>query len=193
VKKIIHKIRRKEIPNLSLVSLSAQQWYDNEGNLIPWSDNTGYLPTGYTPSQGFVVYNTTTGTTDNLVQGYYKYSGSTWHQVTGTTSQINSQIYDDTQLPIFLESSAYEMGQMYAFDGQVGQNKITANFSYDVECDVVTVYNTTNYGSLSVLADAEFTIHWGDGTSEPIESNGSVTKQFSTQGEQNIYRTMVNG
>ena len=186
MKKIIHKIRRKEIPNLALVSLSAQQWYDNEGNLIPWSGNTGYLPTGYTPSQGFVVYNITTGTTDNLVQGYYMYSGSTWHQVTGTTSQINSQIYDDTQLPIFLESSAYEMGQMYVFDGQVGQNKITANFAYDVDCDVVTVYNTTNYGSLSVLADAQFTIHWGDGTFEPIESNGSVTKQFSTQGEQNI-------
>ena len=189
MKKIIHKIRRKEIPSIALVSLSAQQWYDNEGNLIPWSGNTGYLPTGFTPSQGFVVYNITTGTTDNLVKGYYMYSGSTWHQVTGTTSQINSQIYDDVQLPIFLEASAYEMGQMYAFDGQigqVGQNKITANFSYDVECNVVTVYNTTNYGSLNILADAEFTIHWGDGTSQPIESNGSVTKQFSTQGEQNI-------
>jgi hypothetical protein len=115
---------------------------------------------------------------------------------TGTTEQeilnnLNSQIYDDTQLPIFLEASAYEMGQMYAFDGQVGQNKITANFAYDVNCDVVTVYNTTNYGSLSVLADAEFTIHWGDGTSNTITfastggsgsfSGGSVagTTQFT--------------
>lgn len=212
-----------------MVSLSAQQWYDNEGNLIPWSGNTGYLPTGYTPTQGFVVYNTEWNSTktyqkDDLVTvsgsltyqslindntnqipdlvskkwttqvsssskmngDYYMFSGSTWHQVTGTTAQINSQIYDDVQLPLFLEASAYEMGQMYVFDGQVGQNKITANFAYDVNCDVVTVYNTTNYGALNALADAEFTIHWGDGTSDAIQSNGSVVKQFSTQGEQNI-------
>jgi len=192
VKKIIHKIRRKEIPNLALVSLSAQQWYDNEGNLIPWSGNTGYLPTGYTPSQGFVVYNTTTGTTDNLVQGYYMYSGSTWHHVigTGTTEQeilnnLNGQIYDDIQLPIFLDASGYEMGQMYAFDGQVGQNKITANFAYDVDCNVITVYNTTNYGALTALQDAEFTVHWGDGTQSGFTDN-STFKEFNVLGEKEI-------
>jgi hypothetical protein len=187
VKKIIHKIRRKEIPSIALVSLSAQQWYDNEGNLIPWSGNTGYLPTGYTPTQGFVVYNTTTGTTDNLVQGYYMYSGSTWRQVTGTTAQINSQIYDDIQLPIFLESSAYEMGQMYAFDGQVGQNQITANFSYEVDCKTVTVYNTTNYGALAALSGATYTVHWGDGNYNVLPSNGQVSYSgYTMPGEKTI-------
>jgi hypothetical protein len=187
VKKIIHKIRRKEIPSIALVSLSAQQWYDNEGNLIPWSGNTGYLPTGYTPTQGFVVYNTTTGTTDNLVQGYYMYSGSTWHHVTGTTAQINSQIYDDIQLPIFLEASAYEMGQMYAFDGQVGQNQITANFSYSVDCKTVTVYNTTNYGALAALSGATYTVHWGDGNYNVLPSNGYVSYSgYTMPGEKTI-------
>ena len=213
-----------------MVSLSAQQWYDNEGNLIPWSGNTGYLPTGYTPTQGFVVYNTEWNSTktyqkDDLVTisgsvtyqslvdnnlnhlpdtvsnnwttqvsssskmngEYYMFSGSTWHQVTGTTAQINSQIYDDIQLPIFLEASAYELGQMYAFDGQVGQNQITANFSYSVDCKTVTVYNTTNYGALAALSGATYTVHWGDGNYNVLPSNGHVSYSgYTMPGEKTI-------
>ena len=34
MKRVRHTIRRKNIPSVALVSLSAQYWYDNEGNLI---------------------------------------------------------------------------------------------------------------------------------------------------------------
>ena len=119
MKKIKHIIRRKDIPKVALVSLSAQAWYDYDGNLIPWSGNTGYLPTGLTPTQGYVVYNTTTGTTDNLVYGYYQYSGSTWHLIEGSENEIHSKIYPDIQLPVFLESSVDEFGPMVGFDGKI--------------------------------------------------------------------------
>ena len=119
MKKIIHKIRRKEIPNLALVSLSAQQWYDNEGNLIPWSGNTGYLPTGYTPYSGYVVNNVT----GSLPTGSYIWNGTSWSGLTGSLNQSYN-------LPIFLEASADEMGVMSSFDGNIEQVEQLCNFTY---------------------------------------------------------------
>ena len=84
-----YTIRRNQIPNVRLVSLTGQTWYDSNDNLISWSGNTGNLPTGFTPSNGYVVYNITGGTING---GYYKWgvpTGNTWNAITGTTSYIN--------------------------------------------------------------------------------------------------------
>jgi hypothetical protein len=161
-----------------LVSRTEAAWYNSDGNIVYWSGLTES-----TLSTGTTVYNTTVDASLELEEGFYKYSGSTpqWVRVTG-----NTEIYDSYQLPIYLESSVDELGPMVGFDGTVGQNEITANFAYVVNCEQVTIYNTTNYGKVKTMANAVFTINWGDGTTSGITSNGNTTKTFDVAGEKRI-------
>ncbi len=176
--KVKHSISRKNITNVPLVSRTEAAWYNSDGNIVYWSGLTES-----TLSTGTTVYNTTVDASLELEEGFYKYSGSTpqWVRVTG-----NTEIYDSYQLPIYLESSVDELGPMVGFDGTVGQNEITANFAYVVNCEQVTIYNTTNYGKVKTMANAVFTINWGDGTTSGITSNGNTTKTFDVAGEKRI-------
>jgi len=142
VKRIKHTIQRKSIPQVKLVSLTDQSWYDYDGNFISWSSNTGNLPTGFTPSNGYVVYNITGGT---VTSGYYTWStptSNTWNVIDPT------KIYGDYQLPLYLDAKVDEYGPMVEFDGNIIDDKFSVNFSYSGICNTSTfdliIYNTDN-------------------------------------------------
>jgi hypothetical protein len=155
MKRINHTIRRKKIPEVKLVSLTGKTWYDSNDNPTSWTGSTGFLATGFTPDTGFLVFNVTGGTVSS---GYYKWNtpnGNTWNLITGSTTQINQQIYDDFQLPLFLEATADEMGDMVDFDKNIGHNKISANFTYESVCtetgSTLTINNTTTYQLVNII------------------------------------------
>jgi hypothetical protein len=162
MKRINHTIRRKKIPEVKLVSLTGKTWYDSNDTPTSWTGATDFLATGFTPDTGFLVFNVTGGT---VTSGYYKWNtptGDTWNLIvgTGTTEQeiethVNSQIYDDFQLPLFLEATADEMGDMVEFDKYIGHNKISANFTYESVCtetgSTLTINNTTTYQLVNII------------------------------------------
>ena len=162
MKRINHTIRRKKIPEVKLVSLTGKTWYDSNDTPTSWTGATGFLATGFTPDTGFLVFNVTGG---DVTSGYYKWNTpttNTWNLIigTGTTEQeiethINSQIYDDFQLPLFLEATADEMGDMVDFDKNIGHNEISANFTYESVCtetgSVLTINNTTTYQLVNII------------------------------------------
>ena len=210
MKRINHTIRRKKIPEVKLVSLTEKTWYDSNGTPTSWTGATGFLATGFTPDTGFLVFNVTGGT---VTSGYYKWNtpttGDTWNLIvgTGTTEQeiethVNSQIYDDFQLPLFLEATADEMGDMVEFDKNIGHNKISTNFTYNCDCVdnimTITIDNTTTYQLVNIIQanntnpdgspieDITFTVYWGDDTTSPISINGTAVQSFPTTDEKTV-------
>ena len=156
MKRINHTIKRKKIPEVKLVSLTGKTWYDSNDTPTSWTGATDFLATGFTPDTGFLVFNVTGGTVDG--DYYYKWntpSANTWNKITGTTSYINSQIYDTHQLPLFLEATADEMGDMVEFDKNIGHNEISANFAYESVCtetgSTITINNTTTYQLVNII------------------------------------------
>lgn len=186
MKKIKHTITRKSIPHVELISTTSQNWFDYNNNLVPWSGNTGYIPTGLTPYDGYVVYNTT----GSLSVGYYKYSGSTWNHITGTNSYINSQIYKDHQLPIYLDAKVDEYGAMVSFDGNIAVESqlVPVNFIYFLDCDTIEIVDTTNYGAFRDVQDFYFTIYWGDGTTTVVNvgDTNPIIHTYSDDGEKTV-------
>jgi len=155
MKRINHTIRRKKIPEVKLVSLTGKTWYDSNDTPTSWTGATDFLATGFTPDTGFLVFNVTGGT---VTSGYYKWntpSAGTWNLITGSTTQINQQIYDTHQLPLFLEATADEMGDMVEFDKNIGHNEISANFAYESVCtetgSTITINNTTTYQLVNII------------------------------------------
>ena len=128
------------------------------------------------------IYDIVNNTGNTYNDGYYEWDSSKYNFL--------GKIYDDYILPIFLEATADEMGEMITFDGDIGQNTISANFTYELDGPVLRVWNTTNYGKLKAMAEATYTIHWGDGTKSGVTTNGSVIKQYTTNGEKNIVITL---
>ena len=209
MKRINHTIRRKKIPEVKLVSLTGKTWYDSNDTPTSWTGATDFLATGFTPDTGFLVFNVTGGT---VTSGYYKWNtptGDTWNLIvgTGTTEQeiethVNSQIYDDFQLPLFLEATADEMGDMVEFDKNIGHNKISTNFTYNCDCIdnnmTITIDNTTTYQLVNIIQanntnpdgspieDITFTVYWGDDTTSPISINGTTGKTFSNINEKTV-------
>jgi hypothetical protein len=147
-----YKILKRGIPDVHLHSVTGSYWFDNQNNIVPWSENTGYLPTGYTPYSGYVVNNVT----GSLPTGSYIWNGTSWSGLTGSLNQSYN-------LPIFLEASADEMGVMSSFDGNIEQVEQLCNFTYKQSGSVVTVYNSVNPDKLRKLIDPEvtYTIDWG--------------------------------
>lgn len=158
-----YTILKRHIPNVHLHSVTGSYWYDNQNNLIPWSDDPGFLPTGYTPYNGYVVNNVT----GSLPTGSYIWNGSSWSGLTGSLNQSYT-------LPIYLEADADEMGVMSSFDGNVEQVEQLINFTYSQSGSNVTVYNTVNPDKLRKIVDQEFTINWGDGYTSPLTVNSGV-------------------
>jgi hypothetical protein len=155
MKRINHTIKRKKIPEVKLVSLTGKTWYDSNGTPTPWTGATDFLATGFTPDTGFLVFNIIGG---DVTSGYYKWNTPTtnrWNLITGSTTQINQQIYDDFQLPLFLEATADEMGDMVDFDKNIGHSKISANFTYESVCtetgSTLTINNTTTYQLVNII------------------------------------------
>jgi hypothetical protein len=158
-----YTILKRQIPDVHLHSVTGSYWFDNQNNLIPWSGDTGFLPTGYTPYSGYVVNNVT----GSLPTGSYIWNGTSWSGLTGSLNQSYN-------LPIVLNASADEMGVMSSFDGNMEQVEQLVNFTYKQSGSVVTVYNTVNPDKLRKIVDQKYTIKWGDGTSGSLDVNGGV-------------------
>jgi hypothetical protein len=176
MEKNAYKILRKNIPNVRLHSLSGQYWYDYFGNWVPWSGDTT-LP----PQIGYVVYNVT-GT---VSVGYYRWSGSTWVSISKAVAMGS---YD---IPLFLESSADEMGVMVGFDGNMEQVEQICNFSYTQTGNTVQVYNTVDSSKVSEIHVINFTVNWGDGTTNTLTTHtgttlNSISKTYTTTGVKTI-------
>jgi len=155
-----YQILRKNIQSVKLDSLTEQYWYDSDGDKIYWSGSTT-LP----PSNGYVIYN------DSGLQtnGYYKWSGSTWVQIT------KAEAYGDYYLPVFLETSVDEMGVMVGFDGEMEQVEQICNFSYTQTGNTVQVYNTVNTSKTSQINDVVFVVNWGDGSTSGLSTTNITT------------------
>ena len=111
----------------------------------------------------------------NTTKGkYYKWNGNQWNLITGTSEQINQQLYPNYNLPIFLEAKADEMGVMVSFDGYMEQVDQLCNFSYTQTGSTVTVYNTVNPDKLRKIIEQNYTIDWGDGTTGSLAVNSGV-------------------
>jgi hypothetical protein len=78
MKKNKYTIRRKNILNVRLVSLTGQTWYDANDNLIDWEDLTNDQVVN-----GTVVYNISGGTVNG---GYYIFNGTKWTLIDGAKS-----------------------------------------------------------------------------------------------------------
>lgn len=183
MKRINHTIRRKKIPEVKLVSLTGKTWYDSNDTPTSWTGATDFLATGFTPDTGFLVFNVTGGTVDG--DYYYKWNtptANTWNKITGSTTQINQQIYDDFQLPLFLEATADEMGDMVDFDKNIGHNKISANFTYESVASgsgcTVTIYNTTTYQLVNIIQSNDTN---SDGTMNVTDSVKRITTEIPEQ------------
>ena len=184
MKRTKYSIKRDSIVSGSLIDLTTHAWLDSNGNTIPWSGMT----TGSYPVSGSIIYNTNTG---SLYEGFYQFDGNLWHQLTGSTSVISSKIYPNHQIPIYLDSKADEMGQMVAFDGDIGQNTISANFAYSGICQssgyTITVWNTTNFGKQKNNLKANFTIAWDkDNYHDNLPANSSKSFLYTQNGTYNL-------
>ena len=186
MKRIRHSIKRKNIPQTKLVSLTSRNWYDSNEELISWTGNTGNAYIG--PSTGDTIYNVSGGT---VTSGYYRWgtpTANTWNAITGTTTYIKTQIYDNYQIPLFLDAKVDEYGPMVGFDKNIGNESqsVSINFNYSVDCNVVSITGTTNATSTRLFDELQFTIHWGDNSTTPISVNGTAVKAYSTNGNKDI-------
>lgn len=160
MEKITYQILKKNIPEVNLISLTGQTWYDYNGNLVSWSD---VVYNG--PINGDIVYNLTGGT---ITSGYYKWSGTTW------TSITTAEAYDNFNLPIYLDASLDEMGGMVQFDGYIEQVEQITNFTYTQTGSTIQIYGSTNPNKLREIIQQTFTIEWGDGTSSSFAVNDGI-------------------
>jgi len=172
-----HEILRKNINSGSLVSPTSQNWVDFSGELIPWSGSV-YIG----PNQNDVIYNTNVA--GSLVEGYYKWTGTTWDNIT------EAEAYGSYQLPIFLESDIDEYGVMVSFDGEVEQVEQLCNFTYVGNGNTITVYNTASTNRLKKIVDANFDINWGDGNISGLTILSNISHTYATSGETTITITM---
>lgn len=154
-----YEIKRKSIQKVELVSLTSQNWYDSEHNLIPWSGTSG---TYYGPKVNDIVYNVS-GSTPT---GYYKWLGLSWSGITKTDA------YEDFNIPLFLENTIDELGVMVGFNGEMEQVEQLCNFTYSgiTNSYTLTISNSVNPDKLRTIVEQNFTINWGDGTTGTIGS-----------------------
>lgn len=172
-----YEILRKNITSGSLVSLTSQNWKDNNDNLVPWSGSV-YIG----PDQNDIIYNT--NITGSLIEGYYKWTGTTWDNITP------EEVYEDHQLPLFLEADVDEYGVMVEFDGEIEQIEQLCNFTYVGNNNTITVYNTASTNRLKKIVDANFDVDWGDGNVSGLTILSNISHTYATTGETTITITM---
>lgn len=133
-------------PKTNLTNLSNRNPNDENGQPI---NGTTLFNTGTTYSIGYYEWNTPTSNSWNL---FNQTSGNTYNTI---QKVLNQKIYDDFQLPLFLEATADEMGDMVDFDKNIGHSKISANFAYESVCtetgSVITINNTTTYQLVNII------------------------------------------
>lgn len=114
----------------------------------------------------------------DMKKNYHKILKST----TGTTYN----------LPVYLDSTAYEMGGMVGFDGDIEQVEQIVNFHYQhTGGNSIRFYNTVNRDALKIVKNETFTINWGDGNTDTIgvgvgNNLSYVQHNFSSAGTYNV-------
>lgn len=88
-----------------------------------------------------------------------------------------------TNLPLFLESEADELGVMVGFDGDILQIDQLCNFWYTQTGRTVEVTNTVNPNKLKKISEATFNLNWGDGNTSIIPILSSVSHTYNSDGE----------
>lgn len=172
-----YELLLKHINEITLVSTTSQNWYDSNGNLVPWNNNGVYIG----PQTGDTIFNLT----DEI---YYTWDGDIW------VSGSKSDVYPNFNIPLFLESTVDEMGVMVGFDGNFEQVEQLCNFSYTQTGNTIQVYNTVNPDKLRKIIEQTYTIDWGDGSTSGITVNDgivgnnfpSVSHTYSVNGEYDI-------
>lgn len=179
-----YTLRLKSIHTGSLTSLTDQTWYDPNDNIIPWSGSNGvYIG----PEVNEVVYNS-----GSLNEGFYRWGGTSWSSIT------KDQAYDTYDLPVYLESTADEMGGMVGFDGDIEQVEQICNFNYQIITgNSIRLYNSVNRDNLKTIINETFTVDWGDGNTDTINvgtGNNLAFLQhtFSTNGTYNVSISLNN-
>ena len=165
-----YQILKKFVPIVKLVSLTERLWYDSKDNEIPWVDGDIIFP-----NVNDFVYNI--NETDELVIGYYKWDGTIW--LVSTVEET----YENFNIPIFLDSTIYDLGVMSEFDGNFEQIEQKCNFTYTGTTNTITLYNSVNTNNLGVMCGAHFTIHWGDGNTDTLpmlQPSTDVNLPFAT-------------
>jgi hypothetical protein len=182
MKKNRYEILKKHVNKVSLVSPTSQNWYSQNGDLIPW--NSGSLYIG--PETGDTVYNI--NVTGSLIESYYKWNGTTW------ISSSISDVFPSYNIPLFLESKVDEMGVMVGFDGDIEQVEQLCNFTYTGSTGntIITIFNTVNRDKLKKIVEQNYDVDWGDGTITTgfTVSTGttlnSITHQYTSGGTYNV-------
>jgi len=189
MKKNRYEILKKHINTTKLVSLTSQNWYDENGKLVPWTSGSIYIG----PNTGDIVFNLTGGT---VTTGYYKWNTpitGRWNLIepaptklstetdTEYLNKVSAKNFDSFFLPIFLESTVDEMGVMVGFDGNIQQVEQLCNFSYTQTGYTIQIYNTVNPDAFRGILEQTFTIKWGDGNTSGLTVNsGIVGTNFPT-------------
>lgn len=103
--------------------------------------------------------------------------GYTFGIYSGLTSMLQggpsgSSLFTGITFPILLKQKYQDIGYYDGFDGNITQQVISANFSFTSSTEspyTVSLFNNSSEGTV-YLADSTYTINWGDGTSEIINS-----------------------
>jgi hypothetical protein len=177
MKKDRYEILRKNIQQVELTSLTGQTWFDSYGSLVPWSgsNHSGSVYIG--PDVNDIVDNIT----GSVPKGYYKWSGTIWNRITGSTRyDISGSVYGSYQLPLYLEDSVDEMGVMVGIGDENGETQMEqieqlVNFHYSQTGSLVKVYSTTNPIKLRSIVGQVYTVSWGhNNATTSLEVNNGV-------------------
>ena len=109
-----------------------------------------------------------------------------YHKILKTTTGVTYN------LPVYLDSTAYEMGGMVGFDGDITKVEQLVNFHYEyVSGNTIKLYNTVNRDILKIIKDETFTITWGDGNTDTIDVSlnddlSSINHTYTSGGTYNV-------
>lgn len=104
-------------------------------------------------------------------------------------------------LPVYLDSTAYEMGGMVGFDGDIEQAEQIVNFTYQhispAGGNNIRLFNSTNKDLLKIIKDQTFIIDWGDNTTDTIgvsagNSLSFIQHTFPSAGTYEVTISLIN-
>lgn len=111
---------------------------------------------------------------------------------------LRSTTGETYNLPIYLESTADEMGGMVGFDGDIEQVEQITNFHYQYTGPyTIRLYNTVNKDLLKIIKNEVFNITWGDGNTDVINVGlgnnlDYINHTYSTAGTHEVTITLNN-
>jgi len=104
-------------------------------------------------------------------------SGNTFGVYSGLTSMLKggpgeTSLFTGLTFPILLKQKYQDVGYYDGFDGNITQQVVSANFSFTASTGspyTISLFNNSSEGSV-YLVDSIYTIDWGDGITQVINS-----------------------